>query len=135
MKKKRLAELEGIKEEMAEVSNWQEEIADLDKCIAWCEALELRAEVQQQRDAIGERLPKELAEVSVPSALVYTLAFSPELDLQAAAFSRLWNDVVAAQTHDIDTLFHDVQLKAKLDEKAAEVAQANVDLAEKVISS
>ena len=34
--------------------------------------------------------------------------------------------------HNIDTLLLDLQLKAKLDNKAAEVAQANVDLAEKV---
>ena len=75
VKKKRLAEVEGIMEDMTEVSNWQEELADLDKCIAWCEALELRAEVQQQKDTIGERLPKELAEVSVPSALGPSICF------------------------------------------------------------
>ena len=39
------------------------------------------------------------------------------------------------RVHDIDTLLPDLQLKSKLDEKAAEVAQANVDLAEKVTSS
>ena len=80
VKKKRLAEVEGIVKEMAEVSNWQEEIADLDRCIAWCEALELRAELQQQKDAIGERLPKELAEVSVPSALDLSICFHSEVD-------------------------------------------------------
>lgn len=80
VKKKRLAEVEGIVKEMAEVSNWQEEIADLDRCIPWCEALELRAELQQQKDAIGERLPKELAEVSVPSPLDLSICFHSEVD-------------------------------------------------------
>ena len=81
VKKKRLAEVEGIQEEMAEVSNWQEEIADLDKCIPWCEPLELRAAMQQQKVAIGERLPKELAEVSVPSALNLSICYHSEVYL------------------------------------------------------
>lgn len=43
--------------------------------------------------------------------------------------------LMPCRVHNIDTLLPDLQLKSKLDKKAAEVAQANVDLAEKVTLS
>ena len=52
---------------MADVSNWQEEVAELDKCIAWCDALRLRAEVEQQTAAIEGELPAQVLEVCRPA--------------------------------------------------------------------
>ena len=61
------AEVEGYGkklEEMKGVATLQKEVADLDRCIAWSEALDLRVEVQQLTAAIEEQLPKEVDEVS-----------------------------------------------------------------------
>ena len=59
-------EVEGYKkklDEMEDMTNLQTEVADLDRCIAWSEALSLRAEVQQLTAATEEQLPKEVEEV------------------------------------------------------------------------
>ena len=55
-------------DDMADVSNWQEEVAELDKCIAWCDAVRLREEVQQQTGAIEGELPAKVLEVCRPAA-------------------------------------------------------------------
>ncbi|CAL5228582.1 g11742 [Coccomyxa viridis] len=60
------AEVEGYGkklEEMKGVATLQKEVADLDRCIAWSEALDLRVEVQQLTAAIEEQLPKEVDEL------------------------------------------------------------------------
>ena len=68
------AEVEGYRkkvEEMEGVATLQKEVADLDRCIAWSEALDLRVEVQQLTAAIEEQLPKEVDEVTTaPESLL-----------------------------------------------------------------
>ena len=54
-------------DDMADVSNWQEEVAELDKCIAWCDALKLRVEVEEQTAAIEGVLPAKVSEVCRPA--------------------------------------------------------------------
>ena len=58
---------------MADVNTWQEEVAGLDKCIAWRDALDLRAEVAQQTATMEEQLPKELAEVRITADCFHSL--------------------------------------------------------------
>ena len=61
------AEIEGYEKKLAEmedVANLQRETADLDKCIAWSEATELRGKLHQLTATVEEQLPKEVDEVS-----------------------------------------------------------------------
>ena len=69
-------EVEGYKkkvDEMEDVANLQTEVADLDRCIAWCEASDLRAEVHQLTAATEEQLPKEVEEVGAASRVASVL--------------------------------------------------------------
>lgn len=71
-KRDEMKELAKKIEEMEDVNTWQEEVADLDRCIAWSEPLDLRAEVEQQTAAIEEQLPRDIEEVA-PHTAVYVV--------------------------------------------------------------
>ena len=71
-------------DDMADVSNWQEEVAELDKCIAWCDALRLREEVQQQTAVIEGELPAKVLEVCRPSPYSTSSDHSLPLDIYAS---------------------------------------------------
>jgi len=71
-KRDEMKELAKKIEEMEDVNTWQEEVTDLDRCIAWSEPLDLRAEVEQQTAAIEEQLPRDIEEVA-PHTAVYVV--------------------------------------------------------------
>lgn len=65
-KQELVAELKTKIDSMQDMTTWQEEVVHLDRCIAWCDALELRSEVEAETAAVEEQLPKELDKVRMP---------------------------------------------------------------------
>ena len=126
-------EVEGYKkkvDEMEGVATLQKEVADLDRCLAWSEALDLRVEVQQLTAAIEEQLPKEVDEVRAASEGL----LSDDARHSHHCIRKDLKGILMQSTH---MALHDhsascLQLKHQLDAKAEEVAEAGMEFAQKV---
>ena len=84
-------------EEMEDVANLQTEVADLDRCIAWSEPLDLRAEVHQLTAAIEEQLPKEVEEVGGISECLLSCAALETANASAESQRATWTLSKATQ--------------------------------------
>lgn len=98
---------------MEDVANLQTEAADLDRCIAWSEPLDLRAEVHQLTAAIEEQLPKEVEKVGgtseclLSSAVLETAGASANVQRASQISSeatQLWIMLCHKQKHDISSV-------------------------------